>query len=153
MDMNIYTEQMKTKIKIRLAKRKDRHAIKQINEKCLTEHYQMEYFEYILSSKNSFVLMDGSEYVGYILCDHIGHIVSFAILESHRGKGFGKNLLAECHANLLKNKIKQSTLNVRVSNERAIKLYKSVNYSVAETHKEYYDDKENAYYMRAVLCP
>lgn len=127
----------KRKIKIFPAKRKHRVEMKEINEKCLPENYDMYVWELFLSYHNSFVLCAGSFVIGYCLCGNEGNIASFAILPEYRGKGYGKQLLTET-LNHLKTKYNQSSLQVRVSNEQAIKLYSSHGFVINKTLEKYY---------------
>ncbi|AYV84168.1 MAG: ribosomal-protein-alanine N-acetyltransferase [Hyperionvirus sp.] len=138
---------MRHKKRIRLAKRKDRIEIKELNERCLSENYDMAFFENIIGDKNSFVFEIDSLKVGYIMCDVNGHIVSFAVLEEYRKLGYGRRLLNECYANLKGKKVKQMSLNVRCDNEGAIKLYESFGFVKDYTVEEYYKDKMAAYFM------
>lgn len=141
---------MSRKIKIFPAKRKHRHEMKAINEKCLPENYDIELWDIFISYHNSFVLCYNSLVIGYCLCSNEGNIVSFAILEEYRCKGYGKSLLSTT-LNHLKNTKSQSLLQVRVSNECAISLYKSLGFEINKILNKYYDDGENAYEMIKIL--
>ena len=48
---------------------------------------------------------------------------------------------------ILKKNISEYVLEVRISNEGAIYLYKGFNYKTEAVKKKYYKDGENAYYM------
>lgn len=136
----------KQKIKILPAKRKNRLEMKEINEKCLPENYDISIWELFISYHNSFVLYADSLVVGYCLCGNEGNIASFAILEDYRGKGYGKNLLSVTLEHLKKN-FDKALLQVRVSNEKAIRLYKDVGFEVNKVLNCYYVDEEDAYEM------
>ena len=136
----------KRKIKIFPAKLKHRIEMRNVNEKCLPENYDMYLWDLFLSYHNSFVLCAGIVVVGYCLCGNEGNIASFAILQEYRGKGYGKQLL-KTTLNHLKIKHKQALLQVRVSNESAIKLYISHGFVINRTLEKYYSNDEDAYEM------
>lgn len=86
-------------------------------------------------------------------------IMSFAILPEYRNKGYGTKLLTALfnhlkhgHNNspgaILQTKpIWKTTLQVRVGNVTAQKLYKQFGFTVTYTIKKYYSDGEDAYQM------
>ena len=127
----------KRKIKILPAKRKHRLEMKAINEKCLPENYDIYFWDLFVSYNNSFVVSAGNFIIGYCLCGNEGNIASFAILPEHRGKGFGKQLLSTT-LNHLKLKNNSITLQVRVSNKLAVKLYSYMGFVINRTLVNYY---------------
>ncbi|HDI31833.1 MAG TPA: ribosomal-protein-alanine N-acetyltransferase [Thermofilum sp.] len=76
-----------------------------------------------------------------------GHIISIAVHPEFRGKGIGKRLMEECIARLRNKGVKKIRLEVRVSNERAIGLYKKLGFRVENLLPNYYRDKEDAFLM------
>ncbi|MBD3230845.1 MAG: GNAT family N-acetyltransferase, partial [Candidatus Lokiarchaeota archaeon] len=79
------------------------------------------------------------------------HISSIAVLPKYRNLGYGEKLLDR----LLKlfrehNKI-IIRLEVRVSNEKAIKLYKKFGFKISKVKKHYYSNNEDAYLMKLKL--
>ncbi|GEM_PF-94264 len=73
-------------------------------------------------------------------------IMTFAIDPPFRNKGLGKRFLLEILENL-KNKADIFTLDVRKSNLPAIKLYRSLGFSVVKERPRFYSDGENALVM------
>ncbi|AYV79482.1 MAG: putative N-acetyltransferase [Faunusvirus sp.] len=138
---------MKLKLKIRLVKRKDRYDLKNINEKCLPENYDIEFWESMIAKKTSYLLFAGSLTVGYILCDD-KWVLSFAILKEYRKQGWGTKLLNEAILNFKTHKYNSMNLHVRVDNDAAKKLYESVGFTNSELVDKYYTDGTNAYLMR-----
>jgi ribosomal-protein-alanine N-acetyltransferase len=132
---------------IKLAKLEDAKYMKEINEKCLAENYPLEFWKYYTLFQNSFISYIDDVPVGYIFCNDEGSIWSFAILENHRNKGLGKQLMEICINNLIAKEIKSAELQVRISNEHALKLYKSFGFNIIEIKEKYYDDGENGYLM------
>ena len=94
---------------------------------------------------------DGGKVIGYaemtVVIDE-GYISNVAVSESFRRHGIAKNIinnLAESGAN---RSLSFMTLEVRESNDAAIKLYEGCNFSVAAVRKNYYTEpKENALIM------
>jgi [ribosomal protein S18]-alanine N-acetyltransferase len=98
------------------------------------------------------VVEEDGRVVGYggmwLIIDE-AHVNNIAIDPSYRGRGYGRLLMKElmrvAYSAL---EICQMTLEVRVSNDAAIKLYTSMGFDVAGTRKGYYDDTgEDAYVM------
>jgi len=137
-----------------------------INQRCLPENYSESFFISLHKSfPETFIVAekDGT-IVGYIMCriesglsgisfmplslSKRGHIISIAVLPEHRGKGLGRALIEKALETMMKfYNAKSCYLEVRVSNEPAISLYKKVGFEVQRTIRGYYADGENAYIM------
>ena len=94
--------------------------------------------------------MDG-RVIGYagawIVMDE-SHITNIAVEESFRGQGIGKKLTAALLQYLSNLGASYATLEVRVSNERAIRMYQSLGFVPAGKRKRYYEDNgEDAWLM------
>jgi len=76
-----------------------------------------------------------------------GHVVSIAVLQEHRGKGIGKALMLEGINGILRRKSDEIYLEVRVSNEIAVKLYQDIGFMIKSRLSSYYRDGEDAYLM------
>lgn len=78
----------------------------------------------------------------------VGHLVSIAVREPFRGMGIGSSLLSET-LSVMKRVYRAESiyLEVRVSNERAIRLYEKFGFRKARIIKGYYSDGEDAYVM------
>ena len=93
----------------------------------------------------------GGELVGYAGTWHIideGHITTIAVkkeyLRNHIGEALIQKIIDDCY----KNNIKYLTLEVRVSNTPAIKLYEKYGFQSLGTRKAYYqDNNEDALIM------
>jgi len=85
--------------------------------------------------------------MSYLRPDLEGHIMSIAVDERYRGRGIGSLLLAETIERLLAKGARYIGLEVRVSNERAIKLYERFGFRRIKRIPNYYADGEDAYYM------
>lgn len=93
----------------------------------------------------------GGELVGYAGTWHIideGHITTIAVkkeyLRNHIGEALIQKIIDDCY----ENNIKYLTLEVRVSNTPAIKLYEKYGFQSLGTRKAYYqDNNEDALIM------
>ena len=91
------------------------------------------------------------ELVGYAGAWHIideGHITTIAVKKSHLRKHIGEAIIIKILEDCYKSGIKYLTLEVRVSNEPAINLYKKYGFDSLGTRKGYYqDNNEDALIM------
>jgi len=76
-----------------------------------------------------------------------GHVVSIAVMPQSRRKGMASALIKRALEGMEYYKAKQGFLEVRVTNETAISLYKKLNFEVTRTINGYYSDGEDAYVM------
>ncbi len=68
------------------------------------------------------------------------HITNIAVHPDYREKGIGTRLLKEMIAYGVSREITSFTLEVKVSNQKAINLYKKEGFEAAGTRKGYYSD-------------
>ncbi len=134
-----------------------------VNEKELPEDYPYFFYKNILDNfGNAFLVAStlANQIIGYIMWRverapslnslrliNKGHLVSIAVDSQHRRRGIAKSLLVQSMPEIKKYKIHEYVLEVRVSNQTAINLYKSFNFRIHSIKKNYYRDGENAYYM------
>lgn len=77
-----------------------------------------------------------------------GDITNIAIDKKYQGKGYAKELLNYMFELANSRGIKEFTLEVRVSNMNAIKLYEKLGFENVGVRKNFYDNpKEDAYIM------
>jgi ribosomal-protein-alanine N-acetyltransferase len=87
-------------------------------------------------------------YGGVWLVVDEAHVTTIAVAQEHRRQGIGQRLMIELLLKAQKNGMVCSTLEVRASNEGAIKMYEKFGYTVTATRKGYYpDNKEDAVVM------
>ncbi|UYP46131.1 Mycothiol acetyltransferase [Candidatus Lokiarchaeum ossiferum] len=79
-------------------------------------------------------------------------LITLAIHPKFQRQGFGNRLLQRTLVDLQRFNVQVVQLHVKVSNEKAINLYKKHGFKIVETIEEYYDDsKESAYTMILML--
>ncbi|MGQ9845191.1 MAG: ribosomal protein S18-alanine N-acetyltransferase [Caldisericia bacterium] len=141
-------------IKIRPMSNKDILAVVDIDKKSYAHPWGVnEFFREVNYNKfgRYFVVELNNVVIGYIgswfLSDLI-HITTLAVHPDYRRKGIGEKLMNYILDIGKKEKYKTCVLEVRLSNEKAINLYKKLGFKIDKIKKEYYpDNKEDAYYM------
>ncbi len=97
----------------------------------------------------------GERVIGYIIFWQIGEDVqinNIAVHPDFRGKGIGEALMRYAIAKVKERGATFVTLEVRVSNGSAVRLYKKLGFEVLGVRKNYYTNPdEDAYLMGLVL--
>ena len=135
----------------------------EINLKTLPEHYSDYFYESLLDElPEAFLVAEISgKLVGYIMCKteygfsnfkklgfvKKGHVVSVAVVDEHRGKGFGSELVNESLKGVKMRQCGEMYLEVRCSNNEAVKLYERLGFVIKQRLRAYYRDGEDAYMM------
>ena len=89
----------------------------------------------------------------WVLFDE-AHITNIAVAEPFRGQGIGRKLTQELLQYLSNLGAGYATLEVRVSNERAQNLYRSLGFTAVGKRKRYYEDnQEDAWLMVCERMP
>jgi ribosomal-protein-alanine N-acetyltransferase len=141
----------------------DLQSVMHINRLCLPENYTDYFFIdlYHRFPETFIVAEENGKVVGYIMCRievglsnfgfkgliRKGHIVSVAVLPPYRRKGIGEALVAKAMEGMQVYNAKQCFLEVRMTNEPAINLYKKLGFEVTRAIHGYYADGEDAYLM------
>src|SRR5579875_929429 len=165
---NIYLRRV-GRYSLRRAQPEDLPDVISINWAALPEHYSDSFFEERLQeSPETFLVVedDQGKRVGYIMCrieygfSHLkkyglarkGHVVSVAVLDAHRGHGLGRALMEESMVGMKSRGCSEVYLEVKVSNETAVGLYRKLGFQTVTTHHGYYRDGESAYLMSKSLA-
>ena len=152
---------------IRFAEASDIPGVIKVNATTLPEHYS-DYFYYEILNEfpNTFIVAEiGGEVVSYVMCRveyglsvmkrfglaRKGHVISIATAEAHRGKGVGTTLIQRAMDEMRKGGCKEIFLEVRVTNDGAVRLYRKLSFQVTGTMQGYYKDGEYAYLMAQQL--
>lgn len=91
--------------------------------------------------------------IGLVVLDE-ATLMDIGVCEAQRGKGIGEKLLQHFHLLCSKKNVTEIWLEVRLSNQAAIRLYNKNGYEMIEVRKNYYPSKggrENAMIMKSVL--
>ncbi|MCS7112141.1 MAG: GNAT family N-acetyltransferase [Ignisphaera sp.] len=154
-------------IRIRPATMDDIDMVIAINIECLPEHYPFNFWiEHLKKWGDIFYVAEvDNEIVGYVLSrieegqSHfkgsyikMGHIVSVAVKGKFRRKGIATYMLLTL-LNSLKTVYgaEEAFLEVRVSNEPAVKLYEKLGFTIVKKLTKYYLDGEDALLMAKAL--
>lgn len=76
--------------------------------------------------------------------DRVGHISGIAVEEEYHGSGIGDELLSTVEKKFIKDGMCNITLEVRVSNHKAIRFYEGHEYEHIKIVRGYYSDGEDA---------
>ena len=137
--------------------------VMEINLRTLPEHYSDYFYESLLEElPEAFIVAEISgQIVGYIMCkiEHgfsnfkklgfvkKGHVVSVAVIDEHRRKGFGSVLVDEAVKGVKIVRCSELYLEVRCSNNDDVRLYEKLGFFIIQRLKAYYRDGEDAYVM------
>ncbi len=138
---------------IRPAKLFDIPDVMRIERESFREAYPRGIFLVFLENNpDTFLVAEyNGKVIGYVMAylrpDLEGHIMSIAVDPAYRGNGIGSALLVEAIERLIKKGARYIGLEVRVSNERAIRLYERFGFKKVKRIIGYYVDGEDAYYM------
>ena len=113
---------------------------------------EMTLYNEILYNKMSryfIALVDNKRvaYVGSWLTVPNAEILNLFVIDKYRGLGLGKKLIDKVIDVCTNEKIKMLTLEVRVSNSYAIKMYEDIGFKIGTTRKKYYENNEDALLM------
>lgn len=96
------------------------------------------------------IARDGDRIVGFaglIVIVDDAHVATVTVDPAHRGRRIAVRLLLELIDAARAREIEQMTLEVRVSNEPALALYRRFGFAPAGIRPGYYDDGEDAFVM------
>ena len=137
--------------------------VMEINLSTLPEHYSDYFYESLLEElPEAFIVAEISgKVIGYIMCkmEHgfsnfkklgfvkKGHVVSIAVMNEYRSKGFGSAIVNVAINGVKIRQCSELYLEVRCSNNEAVRLYEKLGFSIIQRLKAYYRDGEDAYVM------
>lgn len=147
----------------------DLNAVVSINRRVLPENYPEWFFvEHFVSFPKAFIVAEmGGELVGYMMnrvefgwsnihkgkTARKGHVVSIGVLPHARRLGIATNTMIRGMKAMKRfYEADEVYLEVRVSNEPAISLYKKLGYEITGRIPRYYSDGEDAYIMSRTLA-
>jgi ribosomal-protein-alanine N-acetyltransferase len=147
----------------RRAEPSDLIPVMEINLKTLPEHYSDYFYESLLAEiPEAFIIAEvNGKLVGYVMCKteygfsnfkklgfvKKGHVVSIAVLEEFRKRGIGQALVEESLKGVKIKKCDEFYLEVRCSNNEAVRLYEKLGFVIKQQLNAYYRDGEDAFLM------
>lgn len=143
-------------IKIDLAKESDYVIIHQVETSVFHQKYNRKsFFEMLLKMNNryDYVCKLDDMVIGYItlmVYDNMIDMLSLYVHKHYRRKGCAKALVEEAiNKHQTKDGLKV-TLEVRVSNQAAIRFYQNLGFDIISRRSEYYQDREDAWVMQLI---
>lgn len=141
-------------VRIRRMGTKDLDAVAAIEKETFARPWSRESFRQELERNKAaryLVAEQDGQVIGYagawIILDE-SHITNIAVAEPERGKGVGRKLTEALMQYISNLGAAYATLEVRVSNERAQNLYRSLGFVSVGKRKRYYEDNgEDAFLM------
>jgi len=134
----------------------DKYSVLMLEAEAFNEHNPYEYIGfYEVFRDGFFVCVQNGDVVGFVvgyaLSESEGHIFSIAVSAAHRNQGIAELLLDHICTYFLFKGLQKASLEVRVSNAPAIKLYRKSGFSAAWIESNYYADGEDGYVMMVNL--
>lgn len=146
-------------IEIRHVQPQDIFPVIKIAHESLPERYTPAIFNqfYELFPEGFLVAEKIRKIVGFIIgvktTDRTARILMLSVDKKLRRQGIGSALITQFIREMQLREIMQIELEVRTSNTAAINFYKKHGFSVKETIRGFYQNKEDAYVMKRVLRP
>lgn len=132
--------------------------VTEIENKLFTDAWSRDNFIYELTGNDfskCYVVKENDRVIGYgclyILFER-AEIATIAIQSEYQSKGYGRQLLQHMIDEAIKDECEIMSLEVRISNLKAISLYEKMGFFNNRIRKSYYSDNyEDAYEMIKVL--
>jgi len=149
---------------VRPATRPDLLAIHRIEKASFPQPWPFSAFESYVGEPGFLVAAaddeDVSVLLGYVVADTVpnhgtplGHVKDLAVAPDYRGQGVGRTLLERAVEVLESVDAGSVKLEVRITNEAAISLYRSFEFEHRRTIPNYYGNGEDALVMMRALDP
>ncbi len=137
-------------LSLKRVKLKDIPEILKIEKEVFPDPWSFYSFLFELKNPDNYfyVIELENKIIGYIIAgeyEESYHLKNIAIKKEYQGKGYGKFLLNNLIRKAKEEKKKFIFLEVRVSNERAIKFYEEFGFKRNRLLKGYYGYKEDGY--------
>jgi [ribosomal protein S18]-alanine N-acetyltransferase len=141
---------------VRRCERRDLDKVIEIEKASFPDPYPSTAFEWLLSRTGQGFYVacdkdDDGKILGYIACGITlrgkGHIISLATRPDARRCGVGTSLMESVIGHLRKKKVGDIFLEVRQSNQDAIRFYRKFSFAEVDRLSRYYSDGEDAIVM------
>lgn len=129
-----------------------------IEQKIFSDHDPFVYINFYELNMNGFLVAEENGViigfvVGYQLNENEGRIFSLAVENEYKSRGIGTQLIHAILKIFYENSFQYASLEVRMSNVRAQKLYKRVGFVPCWVEKKYYLDGEDGVIMKMRISP
>ncbi|AKB84081.1 ribosomal protein S18-alanine N-acetyltransferase [Methanococcoides methylutens] len=136
----------------------DFEGVLNIEMEAFTEHNPFVYMNfYEMNNEGFFVASINNLIVGFVMGYQSdvneGRIFSLAVKKEYQGMKIGSQLMATILNVFLQQGLRSATLEVRVSNHIARKLYSDLGFIECWVEQGYYSDGENGIIMKKQLSP
>jgi ribosomal-protein-alanine N-acetyltransferase len=144
---------MMTAVEVRPLRSLDLDAVEEIEQRSYPTPWSRSMFAGELSKPNGICLgaFQGEEMLGYLIVARYvdaWHIMNIAVDEPFRGRGVARAMLGRLFEQTAEDAERGYTLEVRVSNTRAISLYRDLGFVETGVRRGYYtDNREDALIM------
>ncbi|WP_406660279.1 ribosomal protein S18-alanine N-acetyltransferase [Methanolobus sp. ZRKC3] len=143
---------------IRKFEPEDFEGVLEIESVAFSEHNPFLYMNFYEMNNEGFLVAEEKGHVvgfvvGYKLSENEGRIFSLAVREGYQGYGIGTQLIKAIIGIFQGMFLKYSSLEVRVSNLGAQKLYNRMNFIPCWIEHGYYSDGEDGIIMKRQLLP
>ena len=134
----------------------DFQEVVEIEKEAFSDHNSLVYMNFYEMVGDGFLVAEeDGKVVGYVVgyrsAENEGHIFSVGVKEEYRGRGIGTELIYTICDIFVANGLKYARLEVRSSNIKAQKLYRSIGFVSCWTEKMYYSDGEDGIVMKMHL--
>jgi ribosomal-protein-alanine N-acetyltransferase len=133
-------------------------AVYRIEKTSFPQPWPFAAFEGFLGEPGFLVATVNGRVVGYVVADTVpnagrtlGHVKDIAVHPDYRGRGIGAQLLGSALTVMREKRASRVKLEVRESNDSAIRLYRRFGFQFRRTLPRYYDDGEDAYVLVSEL--
>lgn len=113
--------------------------------------YDMLYTELTFNPYAFYFVLEINEkvagYIGLWINGEQSEIINFYVLKKYQNKGYGSAMLSFALDLIVSSGVPSISLEVRESNQKAIKLYESFGFIHSYTRKNYYKNHEDAFVM------
>jgi ribosomal-protein-alanine N-acetyltransferase len=137
------------KVEIRRMREVDLDEVLEIERDLFSLPWSRTSFLFEMSDSTTSYAISVGYAVAWFVADEL-HIGNVAVVRSRQGGGIGRSLVGHLIKEALKREVRYATLEVRVGNVRAIKLYRGYGFRGIAIRKRYYaNDGEDALVMLA----
>ena len=115
-----------------------------LDQQCFPDYWSKSQWQTYLSQNDRYpcyTLFDGNELIGFTLYQKLfdeAELLRIGVVPDQRGQGWAAKMLTDQLEQFTGDGINRVMLEVRASNEAAIRLYQSVGFSTDGLRKDYY---------------